>query len=206
MRSTLPSSEVQELLEATGKLVVFRGYGGSSQRGAASQESQLHHGAAVAIMKGTGSVKGLARMVQVTPEQCVIEGTVDGLSSAHQYTIALHEFGDLSEGCMSCGNVLSTPQNSTMGLLGTVNADQTGRATFYYTTEQFKVHDLIGRSMLVHSGSGPSTTARIMCGIIARSAGLFQNKKKVCTCDGITIWEEAAKKFKSEDTVKAALL
>ena len=28
------------------------------------------------------------------------------------------------------------------------------------------------------------------CGIIARSAGLFQNKKTVCTCSGKTIWEE----------------
>ena len=28
------------------------------------------------------------------------------------------------------------------------------------------------------------------CGIIARSAGLFQNPKKVCACDGVTIWDE----------------
>lgn len=33
---------------------------------------------------------------------------------------------------------------------------------------------------------------RLLCGIIARSAGLFQNTKKVCTCDGVTLWEEAA--------------
>ena len=64
MRSTLPSSKIQELLESTGKLVVFRGYGGSTQQGDVIQE-QPHHGAAVAIMKGMGAVKGLARMVQV---------------------------------------------------------------------------------------------------------------------------------------------
>ena len=34
---------------------------------------------------------------------------------------------------------------------------------------------------------------RIMCGVIARSAGLFENTKKVCTCDGVTIWDEAKK-------------
>lgn len=37
-----------------------------------------------------------------------------------------------------------------------------------------------------------SLSCRLMCGIIARSAGLFQNTKKVCTCDGVTIWDEAA--------------
>lgn len=31
---------------------------------------------------------------------------------------------------------------------------------------------------------------RLACGIIARSAGLFQNPKQICACDGITLWEE----------------
>lgn len=31
---------------------------------------------------------------------------------------------------------------------------------------------------------------RVACGIIARSAGLFENPKKVCTCSGVTLWEE----------------
>lgn len=33
--------------------------------------------------------------------------------------------------------------------------------------------------------------SRLSCGIIARSAGLFQNsEKKICSCDGVTIWNE----------------
>ena len=75
-----------------------------------------------------------------------------------------------------------------------------------------------------------------MCGIVARSAGLFQNAKKVsehavkvcvqntsvhavycgslyavlpiqiCTCDGVTIWEEAEKnkKLSSQATVASS--
>lgn len=31
---------------------------------------------------------------------------------------------------------------------------------------------------------------RIACGIIARSSGLFENNKKICACDGVTLWEE----------------
>lgn len=35
--------------------------------------------------------------------------------------------------------------------------------------------------------------APVACGIIARSAGLFQNPKIVCACDGTTIWDEVSK-------------
>lgn len=31
---------------------------------------------------------------------------------------------------------------------------------------------------------------RLTCGIIARSAGLFQNSKKFCACDGKILWED----------------
>lgn len=36
----------------------------------------------------------------------------------------------------------------------------------------------------------PTLFCRLACGIIARSAGLFQNPKQICSCDGLTIWEE----------------
>lgn len=34
---------------------------------------------------------------------------------------------------------------------------------------------------------------RIACGIIARSAGIMQNFKKFCACDGVTLWDERLK-------------
>lgn len=33
----------------------------------------------------------------------------------------------------------------------------------------------------------------IACGIIARSAGILQNFKKICACDGVTLWDERYK-------------
>ena len=32
--------------------------------------------------------------------------------------------------------------------------------------------------------------SRVGCGIIARSSGLFENNKRICACDGVTIWDE----------------
>ena len=31
---------------------------------------------------------------------------------------------------------------------------------------------------------------RIAWGIIARSSGLFENTKRICACDGVSIWDE----------------
>lgn len=36
---------------------------------------------------------------------------------------------------------------------------------------------------------------RLACGIIARSSTLFQNTKKICACDGLTLWDERDKTF-----------
>ena len=44
-----------------------------------------------------------------------------------------------------------------------------------------------------HNGSAKYalfTFCRLTCGIIARSAGLFQNSKKFCACDGKILWED----------------
>lgn len=47
-------------------------------------------------------------------------------------------------------------------------------------------------------------TCRLACGIIARSAGLFQNPKQICSCDGLTIWEERGRPIAGEGRKKPA--
>ena len=47
---------------------------------------------------GHGNGVGLARLVQATPTQCVIDATIDGLPEG-QYKLKVHEYGDLSNGC-----------------------------------------------------------------------------------------------------------
>lgn len=62
---------------------------------------------------------------------------------------------------------------------------------------------MIGRSLVIDEGEDDlgrgghplskvtgNSGERLACGIIARSAGLFQNPKQICSCDGLTIWEE----------------
>ena len=93
-----------------------------------------------------------------------------------------------------------------VGDLGNVLADPDGRAVFRIMDRLVKVWDIIGRSIVITEneddlGTGESKLSavdgnsgkRLACGIIARSAGLFENSKKICACDGLTLWDEKNK-------------
>lgn len=81
--STLGVEEIKKKLESTGRKVVVKGAGSQ---------------AAVAILDvGGEGVRGVVRFVQVEPNVCIIDGTVDGLKSG-KHGIAIHECGDTSDG------------------------------------------------------------------------------------------------------------
>ncbi|XP_072564772.1 copper chaperone for superoxide dismutase [Paramormyrops kingsleyae] len=201
VESTLMSQEVQALIESTGRRAVLKGVGTSGQ----------DLGAAVAMLGGMGSIQGVVRFLQVTPERCLIDGTIDGLQPG-LHGLHVHKLGDLTQDCLSCGEHYNpfgrqhgAPQDTERhaGDLGNILAGPDGRALFRLEDSQLKVWDIIGRSLVVDSGeddlgAGGHPLSKITgnsgqslaCGIIARSAGLFQNPKMICACDGVTLWEE----------------
>lgn len=184
VETQLPSKKVQELLESTGKLVLFRGVGGTES---VEPTDGSARDAAVAIFRGDG-VNGLTRLVQVDEGRCVIEGTLDGLEPG-QYRLEVHEYGDMSSGYQSCGDVLRVGgEEPPAGCVATVQADSNGRVSFHCISEQLDVASLTGRSLALCG----VTVDRAVCSVIARSAGVLQNPKRVCTCDGVTLWDEAA--------------
>ncbi|KAJ8246782.1 hypothetical protein GJAV_G00255350 [Gymnothorax javanicus] len=219
--SSLTSLEVQRLIESTGRRAVLKGVG--------SAEPDL--GTAVAMMSGAGPVMGVVRFVQVTQDCCLIDGTIDGLEPG-PHGLHVHELGDLTRDCMSCGPHYNpygkqhgAPLDSDRhaGDLGNIMAGSNGRASFRLEDSQLKVWDIIGRSLVVDSGEDDlgrgghplskltgNSGERLGCGIIARSASLFENTKRICACDGVTIWEErdrpiAGKGRKTTDTPTANL-
>ncbi|XP_036851548.2 copper chaperone for superoxide dismutase isoform X3 [Manis javanica] len=161
VETTLPSQDVQALLESTGRQAVLKGMG-SGLLG--------NLGAAVAILEGPGAVQGVVRFLQLTPERCLIEGTIDGLEPG-PHGLHVHQFGDLTKNCSSCGDHFNPdgtshggPQDSDRhrGDLGNVHADADGRAIFRIEDEQLK------------------------------------NPKQICSCDGLTIWEERGRPIAGE--------
>ncbi|XP_060797266.1 copper chaperone for superoxide dismutase-like [Neoarius graeffei] len=201
VETSLSTREVQGLIESTGRRAVLKGIGGS--------EPDL--GAAVAMLSGVGPVQGVVRFLQLSEDRCLIDGTIDGLEPG-AHGLHVHELGDLTRDCMSCGEHYNPfgkqhggPQDTErhVGDLGNVQVGADGRATFRLEDSQLKVWDVIGRSLVVDSGEDDlgrgnhplsrqtgNSGKRLACGIIARSAGLFQNPKQICACDGVTLWEE----------------
>lgn len=75
-----------------------------------------------------------------------------------------------------------------LGDLGTLEANERGEAFYSGVKEKLRVADLIGRSVVVYATEDKSEHG-ITAAVIARSAGVGENYKKLCTCDGTTIWE-----------------
>jgi len=216
--SSLPTDHLKSLVEETGKVAVLIGVGGVNPE---KQVPSNGLGAAVAMIGKDGDyfcrgTQGVIRFNQIDRESCVIEGTVDGLSPG-EHGLAVHETGDISAGCASLGDHFNprntrhgSPENDIterhVGDLGNVRADEDGRASFRIVDPILKVWDIIGRSVVVSSNRDDMGTghlprsqidgncgAGVACGIIARSAGVGENQKKICQCDGVTIWDERNK-------------
>ena len=201
LESSLSWFEVQKIIESSGKRTALMGLGTGSQN---------NLGAGVAEISGN-LVQGVVRMVQLNKDLCLFDGTIHGLTPGN-HGIAVHEFGDLSQGCDSCGEHYNpynykhgnrTDKVRHLGDLGNIYADENGKASFKFTDNQLKIWDMIGRSFVVHKnqddlGCGANIKSHkdgnagpgIGCAIIARSAGLFQNAKRICTCDGVVVFDE----------------
>lgn len=81
------------------------------------------------------------------------------------------------------------------GVLGKVVIDSEGKGGVVIEVE-WKVIDMVGRGVLVQRVSGkdgaqPSGHDTVI-GVVARSAGAWENEKMVCSCSGMTVWQERA--------------
>uniref|UniRef100_A0A023F796 Extracellular superoxide dismutase [Cu-Zn] n=2 Tax=Triatoma infestans TaxID=30076 RepID=A0A023F796_TRIIF len=218
VETSLPSSLIKEKIEKGGNVAVLKGYGNQIEEAESSKVTT----SAVAMVGGpvgysSSQIQGVVRFIQANDDVCIVDGTIDGLSPG-LHGLHIHECGDISQGCASVGDHFNLngsnrhggpeedDNNRHTGDLGNIKADSSGRATFRLQDKFVKVWDIIGRSVVVtedpddlgkgsHSRSlidGNSGT-RLACGIISRAAGLFENTKKICACDGVTIWDERNK-------------
>lgn len=141
-------------------------------------------------------VRGLARVVEVSSTATLIDLTVRGLAPG-TYHATIREFGNLKDGASSTGPVWSDVSGTTAeprGQLGTVQVDDRGRGSFFIS-HPVQVWEVIGHAMVVSSqeetaGFGLKNDDNTVVGVIARSAGMWDNDKTVCSCTGKTLWEE----------------
>ncbi|KAG2681338.1 hypothetical protein I3760_11G140100 [Carya illinoinensis] len=182
-----PVKTMTEALEQTGRKARLIGQG---------VPEDFLISAAVAEFKGP-EIFGVARLAQVNMELARVEATFSGLSPG-KHGWSINEFGDLTRGAASTGKVFNpiNGRNSEepLGDLGTLEADEKGDAFFSGVREKLRIADLIGRSLVIY-GSEDKSDPGVTAAVIARSAGVGENYKKLCTCDGTTIWESSDKDF-----------
>ena len=142
-------------------------------------------------------VKGLVRMVQVAPNLTLFDLTVKGLSPG-KYWATIRATGDISKGVVSSGSIWAegTKEDPTVpkGRLGTVEVGKNGMGSVFID-KPLSIWEMIGRSLVVskqHDGEDKfdKNDEDTLVGVIARSAGVWDNDKTVCSCSGKTLWEE----------------
>jgi copper chaperone for superoxide dismutase len=120
-------------------------------------------------------VRGLIRMVQLpsssSPPRTFVEVTMASYPPG-KYEIVVRESGNLVRGVTSAGHALK--------VVGQIKVDGRGWGEWSGEVDGLQVSEVLGHAMSVDKA----------CGVVARSAGVWENVKKVCACSGRTIWEE----------------
>ncbi|KAL9066495.1 MAG: hypothetical protein Q9157_007129 [Trypethelium eluteriae] len=188
VEGTAAPSSIVKAIEATGRDAILRGSGASDNAAVCILET---HSTAV-----PNKVRGLVRMVQVSPAMTLIDLTIRGLSPG-SYHATVRETGDISRGAASTGGIWEAlkPKQGTppaRGVFGTVEISKGGVGAIF-TDKPIQIWEMIGRSIVVSKSQDdrfekedPDT----LVGVIARSAGVWDNDKTICSCSGKTVWEE----------------
>lgn len=159
--------------------------------------------AAVPDAEKSREVRGLARMVGVSPTTTLVDLTLRGIAPG-AYRASIREYGDLKDGAASTGPVWS---GGGGGDLGTVEIGPDGTGAVFLA-RPFQVWEVVGHALVVTRQAEPAVAGGgvlrndedTVVGVIARSAGMWDNDKTVCSCTGKTLWEER------KDEVKKGML
>ncbi|KAI9844293.1 MAG: copper chaperone [Sclerophora amabilis] len=122
---------------------------------------------------------------------------IRGLSPG-SYWATVRETGDISRGAASTGTIWGAlkaqvgAKNPPKGVFGTVEVSQSGMGSVFLD-RPIQIWEMIGRSMVIskqQEGKFQKEDPDTLVGVIARSAGIWENDKMVCSCSGKTLWDE----------------
>jgi copper chaperone for superoxide dismutase len=213
VKGSIPPSKVEESLRNGGFRVIQRGHaallGSNSNSALAKPSAVCAFDVKSEYAHASKQVQGVARLMFLEDDQTIVDLTVDNLTPDTNFSVSVNEFGDLSQGAESCGPALvkliaqqDQPVNATRNYYWTT--DSTGRLEAQGCFNK-NLETIIGRSMCIqpvkfdqvgprsqNESNLPSRPDNWHCGIIARSSGVFSNKKQICACSGRTLWEESS--------------
>ncbi|KAM0348667.1 hypothetical protein ACHAPU_004102 [Fusarium lateritium] len=201
VKGTAAPSAIVEAIQATGRDAILRG-SGASDSAAVSILETFKDPVDGYYEEPSRDVKGLARMVQVSSGRTLVDLTIRGVSPG-TYRASVRAYGDLKNGAASTGPVWSGDDGKPRGDLGVVEVNENGHGATFIDHE-FQIWEIIGHAMVLTRQEEKSESLKndknTVVGIIARSAGMWDNDKTVCSCTGKTLWEER------KDEVKKGML
>ena len=145
-------------------------------------------------------VRGLARLIQLSETLTLLDLTLTAVPEG-RYRVSVRRTGDISRGSASLGDVYGGEEGGRDGMLGELEVDGKKRGVLVGEVG-WRVWELVGRGLCVERMIGEETTTEAdgrgsggeareeVVGVVARSAGVWENEKVVCGCSGKTVWEE----------------
>ncbi|CAG7560368.1 unnamed protein product, partial [Fusarium equiseti] len=191
VKGTAAPSAIVEAIQATGRDAILRG-SGASDSAAVSILETFEDPVDGNYEEASRDVRGLARMVQVSSGRTLVDLTIRGVSPG-TYRASIRAYGDLKNGATSTGPVWSGDDQKLRGDLGLVEVGKDGRGASFID-HGFQIWEVIGHAMVLTRQDEKAEPLKndkdTVVGIIARSAGMWDNDKTVCSCTGKTLWEE----------------
>ena len=116
-----------------------------------------------------------------------------------KYLASVRQTGDISRGAGSTGGVWDdrptthngpgSKDREQRGRIGSLEVVGTGKGSLFVEKE-VEIWEVVGRGFVVEREDGGREGDGVVVGVIARSAGVWENEKVVCSCSGKTVWEE----------------
>ncbi|KAK5994575.1 Superoxide dismutase 1 copper chaperone [Cladobotryum mycophilum] len=177
VEGSVAPSAIVEAIQETGKDAILRGSGASNSAAVSILETY-----AESIERQSGdpdrAVRGLARMVQVSPDRTLVDLTIRGVAPG-TYRATIREYGDLKDGAASTGPVWNSGDKEPKGSLGVIEVTKDGRGAAF-VDHDFQIWEVIGHALVLtrQDESAPlKNDEDTVVGVIARSAGMWDNDK-----------------------------
>ncbi|SCU94540.1 LADA_0G09164g1_1 [Lachancea dasiensis] len=184
VKGTAAPSTIISALQRCGRDAIIRGTGKANSAAVSILETFAP------IATNDTPVRGLARIVNVSEAKTWVDITLNGLKTPGTYYASIRDCGDISKGAASTGGAfykfeqpIECRSKSDLG-----DGLFSGQA---FVSTPLNIWEMVGRSFMVTTDSQHNVGRETeICGVIARSAGVWQNDKQVCACSGQTVWQE----------------
>lgn len=185
--STTPPSAIISTIQDTGRAAILRGSGKANSAAVCILETPPP--LTPPSVPEASPVRGLARLIELSDWITLLDMTLTSLPKG-SYKASIRQSGDISNVPGSMGGVFTGLEGDKTGDLGKLEVDETGRGSLVGEVD-WRIWEMVGRGVVVERlGVEKQGGNGLVVGVVARSAGVWENEKVVCGCSGKTVWEE----------------